>query len=238
MAYDPAKHNRISIRAKGYDYSQPGWYFITICVQNRDCLFGKITDKKMILNDVGKMIEKWYFELENKYPNTKCHSHVVMPNHFHFIIEILDNGGMDVRGMDMDVHGFDAHGLDAHGLDAHGLDAHGLDAHGGTSLRGRPNDGDNGDNDRSNEKTRRGAPYGPQNKKYDATLFDMVGWFKTMTTNEYIRGVKTKKWRRFNKRLWQLRYWDWIVRNNDDYVRITKYIKNNPAKWDMDKFNR
>jgi len=229
MAYDPAKHNRISIRLKGYDYSQPGWYFITICVQNRDCLFGKIADKKMILNDAGKMIEKWYFELENKYPNAKCHTHVVMPNHFHFIIEIMDKSKrMDIRGVNLDAHGMDVCGVN-------------LDAHGGASLRGRPNDGGDGDNgidDPPNEKTRRGAPYGPQNKKYNASLFDMVGWFKTMTTNEYIRGVKNKNWRRFYKRLWQFRSWDWIVRNNDDYGRITKYIKNNPTKWDDDKFNR
>jgi REP element-mobilizing transposase RayT len=202
MVYDPAKHNRISIRLKGYDYSQPGFYFITICVQNRICFFGRITDNKMILNDAGKMIDKWYFELENKYPNTKCREYVIMPNHIHFIVEITDAHGMDVHEMDDQT-----------------------DVHGGTSLRGRP-------------ISLRGAPYGMENKKYHASLFDMMGWFKTMTTNEYIRGVKTNNWRRFQKRLWQLRYWDWIIRNNDDYIRISKYIKNNPAKWEEDKFNR
>ena len=65
----------------------------------------------------------------------------------------------------------------------------------------------------------------------------MMDWFKTMTTNEYIRGVKTKNWQRFNKRVWQLRYWDHIIRDKNDYIRIADYIKNNPQKWAEDKFN-
>ncbi|MDQ3017853.1 MAG: hypothetical protein M3R25_14165, partial [Bacteroidota bacterium] len=50
---------------------------------------GKITDGQMIMNDAGKMIEKWYLELENKFPDIKCDAHVIMPNHFHCIIENL-----------------------------------------------------------------------------------------------------------------------------------------------------
>jgi len=58
MKYNPQKHNRRSIRLRGYDYSQAGLYFITICVQNRKCLFGNIADGKMNLNDVGQMVVK------------------------------------------------------------------------------------------------------------------------------------------------------------------------------------
>ncbi len=56
-----------------------------------------------------------------------------------------------------------------------------------------------------------------------------------MTTNEYIRDVKNKNWPRFDKRLWQLRYWDHIIRNQNDHTRISNYIINNPANWDGDK---
>ena len=56
MPYNPNIHNHRSIRLKGYDYSQAGLYFITICVQNRKCLFGDIIAGKMILNDAGRMV--------------------------------------------------------------------------------------------------------------------------------------------------------------------------------------
>jgi putative transposase len=54
--FDPDKHHRHSIRLQGYDYSQAGLYFITICTQNREKLFGYIENNKMILNDAGEMV--------------------------------------------------------------------------------------------------------------------------------------------------------------------------------------
>ena len=98
MTYNPKIHNRQSIRLKGYDYSQPGLYYITICVQNHMHLFGEIINGEMMLNDAGTMIEKWYFEMENKYPNMKCDVHTVMPNHFHCIVVIVENADV------MDAH--------------------------------------------------------------------------------------------------------------------------------------
>jgi len=55
-------HNRRSIRLKGYDYSQIGAYFVTICTHNREFLFGNISDSKMILNDYGKIVEQCWYE--------------------------------------------------------------------------------------------------------------------------------------------------------------------------------
>ncbi|MEN9911619.1 MAG: hypothetical protein RI956_63 [Pseudomonadota bacterium] len=90
MKYNPEIHHRQSLRLKGYDYSSCGLYFITICVQDRQCLFGHIENKTMVLNDAGSMIETWYFELTNKFQHLKCHEMIIMPNHFHCIIEIVD----------------------------------------------------------------------------------------------------------------------------------------------------
>jgi len=73
---------------KGYDYSQKGLYFITICVQDRLNLFGKITDGKMHLSDGGKMVSDQWQELLNRFTNIALHEYVVMPNHFHGILEI------------------------------------------------------------------------------------------------------------------------------------------------------
>jgi REP element-mobilizing transposase RayT len=82
-SYNSSKHRRKSIRLKGYDYSQKGLYFITICTQNREYLFGEINNEKMILNCAGFMIEKWYREIESKFPDIKCLQFVIMPNHIY-----------------------------------------------------------------------------------------------------------------------------------------------------------
>ena len=78
--------NRRSIRLKEYDYSRAGPYFVTICVQDRKCLFGDIRDGEMTLNDAGRMVQKWCGELNNKFPDIQCDEYIVMPNHFHAII--------------------------------------------------------------------------------------------------------------------------------------------------------
>ena len=63
-----------------------------------------------------------------------------------------------------------------------------------------------------------------------------MGWFKTMSTNEYIRGVKNHDWTRFDGRLWQRNYWEHIIRDERAYSNISNYIISNPANWRNDKF--
>ncbi len=87
------KHTRRSIRLKGYDYSQPGAYFITICTQNRECMFGEIIDGEMALNDAGRIVENEWLKTDQLRQNIKCDIFVVMPNHFHGIIVITEPVG-------------------------------------------------------------------------------------------------------------------------------------------------
>jgi len=61
-------------------------------------------------------------------------------------------------------------------------------------------------------------------------LHETIQWFKTMTTNEYIRGVKQKKWQRFDEKLWQRNYYERIIRDEKSYIKISEYIKKNPLK--------
>ncbi|MEZ4686139.1 MAG: transposase [Bacteroidia bacterium] len=63
-------------------------------------------------------------------------------------------------------------------------------------------------------------------------MYRVIQWFKTMSTNEYIRGVKNLAWQRFDKKVWQRNYWDHIIRNQESYVRISQYIRENPENWD------
>lgn len=91
--YNPNIHHRRSIRLKGYDYSQAGLYFITVCVANREYLFGDIVgvslvDTQMILNDAGKMVAAEWFKLSKRFKNIRLHEYIVMPNHFHAISAI------------------------------------------------------------------------------------------------------------------------------------------------------
>ena len=65
------------------------------------------------------------------------------------------------------------------------------------------------------------------------SLPDVMRFFKTMTTNEYIRGVKDGTLTPFDVKLWQKSYYDHVIRNQQDYNEIWEYIENNPAKWIM-----
>ena len=62
-SYNPEKHHRRSIRLRGYDYAQCGAYFITICTQDRQCLFGEIKNGEMHLNEIGHMVQNVWNEL-------------------------------------------------------------------------------------------------------------------------------------------------------------------------------
>jgi REP-associated tyrosine transposase len=70
-----------------------------------------------------------------------------------------------------------------------------------------------------------------------ASLQKVIQWFKTMTTNEYIRGVKAGSWPSFNGRLWQRNYYEHIIRDEDSLNRIRQYIVNNPTRWAFDREN-
>ena len=87
--YNPNIHHRRSIRLKGYDYSQAGLYFVTIVCQNRKHLFGKIQNGKMIFNDAGKMVNSEWLKITDRFKNIQLHEYILMPNHFHAILEIV-----------------------------------------------------------------------------------------------------------------------------------------------------
>ena len=83
--------HRKSYRLKGYDYSGPGLYFITICTKNREHHFGEIENNTMILNDIGKFANQCWLEIPNHFTNASLREYTVMPNHVHGIIELHEN---------------------------------------------------------------------------------------------------------------------------------------------------
>jgi len=92
MKYDHNIHHRRSIRLKGYDYSQAGAYFVTICTQDKECLFGDIVDGEIRLNDAGRMVRDIWHKITEHFPHADIDEFVVMPNHFHGIGVINSDG--------------------------------------------------------------------------------------------------------------------------------------------------
>ena len=88
MKYDPTKHHRRSIRLKGYDYSQTGFYFVTICCYQRRCLFGDIVDDAIQLNQYGEIVRSEWLKSSVIRPDIELDEYIVMPNHFHGIVII------------------------------------------------------------------------------------------------------------------------------------------------------
>jgi REP element-mobilizing transposase RayT len=88
MKYNPDHHRR-SIRLKEYDYSQAGLYFITICTQNRECLFGDVRNGMIELSQIGKIAHNIWYETPQHFDYTELDEFVLMPNHLHGIIVIL-----------------------------------------------------------------------------------------------------------------------------------------------------
>ena len=87
------RQNRRSIRLPGYDYSKTGTYFVTICTQNRECLFGTIVDGEMRLNGVGRIVQSVWNGLPEHYPHVALDVMTIMPNHVHAIIVLAPVGG-------------------------------------------------------------------------------------------------------------------------------------------------
>src|SRR5712692_2892255 len=204
LNYDPEIHHRRSIRLRGYDYSHAAPYFVTICVQDHICLFGDVVDGEMVLNNAGLMIQRWWNELEKKFPGVGLDTFRVMPNHLHGILVIMGTG-MDMVAM--------------FGIGLDGLDIESADANEGIV------------------PSRDGTMGGHIGPPLQPCLGDIIQWFKTMTTNEYIREVRETGWPRFKGKLWQRDYFDHIVRNAESLDRIREYIRDNPLRWSLDREN-
>ena len=99
VKFDPQKHHRRSIRLQGYDYSQAGGYFVTIVTYRRECLFGKIENEEMILNDFGIIADECWRAIPEHFPNVELGMYVVMPNHVHGVIVIRDDESVSDLGI-------------------------------------------------------------------------------------------------------------------------------------------
>lgn len=238
MIYSLNKHLRKNIRLKGYDYSQAGLYFITICVQDRKCLFGIIENEEMILNDAGKMVEHEWLKIPERFPNVRLHEYKVMPNHFHAILEIVPATSVPATLV-----------VATNDLASNNQETPDNDYTPVPTTNDNTSDNqetpDNYETSQNEKQSiyKTGQPQGiaptrgidPAKPK---TVGDILGAFQSIVTVEYIRGVKQLGWATFNRKLWQRNYWEHIIRNEQSYLRISEYIINNPKNWGKDKLKK
>lgn len=191
MRYDPKIHDRRSIRKREYDYSFPGWYFVTICTEGKDDAFGSVTEWQVHLNETGQMVADAWKRMPQRFPRMILDEFVVMPSHFHGIFQIVATPRAKAIV--------------------------------GAPLVGAPV----------------GAGAGPTwaGTSPAPTVGDIVGAFKSLTANEYLRGVRQFGWRRMPQGLWQRNYYEHIIRNERDLEATRAYIRENPARWDTDPEN-
>ncbi|MCD6499128.1 MAG: transposase [Deltaproteobacteria bacterium] len=92
------KHERRVMRLAGYDYGRAGAYFVTICTHEHRCLFGRIVDGTMVLNDAGRVVEKVWDDLPRHYARMETDAFVIMPNHVHGIIVLAPDESSSAAG--------------------------------------------------------------------------------------------------------------------------------------------
>lgn len=163
---DALKH-RVRLRLRNYDYSQPGAYFVTLCVHHRTCLFGNIDNSAMRLSEVGNLVTESWLWLAKQYHYVTLDSFIVMPNHLHGIVVIDSQEG--------------------------------------------------------------GSRAAPTRTK---PLGSLIGAFKSVSTKS-INALRNTP----GMVLWQRNYFEHVIRDEADAMRIREYIANNPTKWALDEEN-
>jgi len=132
--------NRQSQRKKDHDYSQPGYYSVTVCTHGRSYLLGKIDDGHMLPNDAGRMINDTWCEIPQHYSGIEIDQMQIMPNHLHGIIVICEVGaaprGRPTFRMDNGDENSDNLERSSHSAITRGLNFQRLGGHRDPPLRG------------------------------------------------------------------------------------------------------
>jgi putative transposase len=199
---------RRSLRLESYDYAMAGAYFVTVCTQDRACLFGDVVADAMCLNEAGEMVAALWDDIASRFSGVEVDQFVVMPNHLHGILILPDADAT-----------------------ANAATTKGATTRGATTRVAPTMDGPVGAPLVGARDGIARVPVAP------IRLGDVVGAFKSMTTVGYIDGVKASGWPGFRRRLWQRNYYEHIIRDETALSRVRRYIDDNPARWEFDDDN-
>jgi REP element-mobilizing transposase RayT len=215
---DKSLPNRRSIRLKKYDYSQPGYYFITICTEDRIHRFGDIVCGNMRLNKFGEIVTVQWDDLKNRFPNIQLDQFIIMPNHIHGIIHV----GAPLAGARQSL-----------AVARQSLTG-ARQSRTGTRQSRTINDNTwaTGGDMRA---TARVAPTDTHQSR--VTVGEIVGGYKSLCVHHCLQWIKSNCPTFHLGKLWQRNYWEHIVRDENELNGIRDYIRQNPQKWETDRLN-
>lgn len=208
-------------RYQGYDYSQNGFYFITICTKNREMFFGNIKNGKIKLSDIGLIANKFWLEIPNHFPFVILDEYVIMPDHIHGIIKINNNPANVGTG------------------------------HCPVLAKKTEKSFPRAEKDFPEKISRTGqCPAGKISRtgqcpvptgEYPVVEKAKFGSVKSGSLSIIIGSYKSVVTKNVNRKVsncnfaWQSRFHDRIIRNDEELNRARQYIINNPLKWELDK---
>ena len=214
MPYNPNIHHRRSIRLKGYDYTQQGAYFVTICTHQRNCLFGEIVDGEMKLNTNGEIARGSWLSIPRHFQNVELDEFVIMPNHLHGIILIVNNS--EVEGEVLANQDFLQSRSEVEG-EALAIS-----------------------NDQNQQNLSRQC-FAPTVNTGETIKINGTKPQSLAAIIQNYKSVSTRQINRINKAkgniIWQRNYYEHIIRDEEALNNIRQYIFNNPINWVEDKEN-
>jgi REP element-mobilizing transposase RayT len=211
------KYRIESNRCQFWDYSAPAHYFITICIENRECILGHVQQGKMILSEFGQIVETEIKKISEYHHRALVDAWVVMPNHIHLIITLC---GYDANN---GTAGGDVDGNNNRGIFDTGVDKiHEFYLQPSLTKQSGLSSTPTIDEIKQYRKQRR-----------NMLIPKILGKLQQQTSKHIniLRGTPTRK-------NWQHDYYDHVIRDKESFRRIYDYILNNPKKWEDDKFHR
>lgn len=205
MALFKNKYRIESNRCPNWDYSSPGYYFITICTKNRKCIFGEIKKFEIILSEIGKIVEEEWLKSFEIRKELECDLYVIMPNHIHAIVGIIEQTPAINDEIDITI------------INNHNNDI-------AVETNGRYN---------IVETNRRSSLRQYQTKPFirkPRSISSFIAGFKSATTKRINELRNTP-----GEPIWQPNYHDHIIRNEKELKQIREYIIKNPFYWEEDE---
>jgi REP-associated tyrosine transposase len=206
----PDRHHRRSIRLKGYVYTLPGAYFITVCSRDHACLFGHVVNGEMHLNDAGEIAQRCREDIPHHFPSVELDAMVIMPNHVHGVIVIT--GPQDATQAAKTI-----------GSVVPGPEIV-IPCKGEASVPPDRPENPSG----PHASPLRPRPIGTQ----PGSLSSIVQNFKSISTRKMNAARRAP-----GTLVWQRNYYEHVVRNEVELTAIREYILGNPARWDDDENN-